>query len=94
MSNQTQECIEEYIKTKHEGGLIGISKLTKLCNQPVWEIYSVIKNLESEGKVKITTRYFYPEIRRIPDESVPFCHECDLKYTDSDIITLVYIEPT
>ncbi|MBV6626907.1 MAG: hypothetical protein KI793_28875 [Rivularia sp. (in: Bacteria)] len=93
MSNQTQECIEEYIKTNYKGGLIGISKLTELCNQPAWEIYSILKKLESQEKLKIITRYFCPEIHRIPDEKVPFCPECDLKYADSDIITVVYIEP-
>ncbi len=93
MSNQTQKCIEEYIKTRHQGGLIGISNLTEFCNQPVWEIYSVIKKLESQGKVKIITRYFCPEIHRIPNESVPFCPTCDLRYSDEDIVTAIYINP-
>lgn len=93
MSIQTQECIEEYIQSNYQGGLIGISKLAEFCNQPVWKIYQVLKTLEAQGKIQIVTRYFCPEIHRIPNDSIPFCPECDLKYSDSDIITVIYVSP-
>ena len=93
MSTQTKECIEEYIQNRYKGGLIGISNLASFCNQPVWIVYTVLKDLESQGKIQIITRYFCPESHRIPNDRVPFCPACDLRYSDADIVTVVYISP-
>ena len=93
MSNSILECINEYIESHHQGGLIGISTLVDFCKQPMWKIYSAIQTLESQGKVKIVTRYFCPESHFIPNHNVPFCPACDLRYSEVDIVTIVYINP-
>lgn len=93
MSNLTKDCIDLYIQTKYKGGLINISDLSDFCNQPIWKIYSDLKELESQGKIEIVTRYFCFENHRIPNDSVPFCPDCDLKYSSADIVTAVYVNP-
>lgn len=93
MTNSNLECINKYIENQYKGGLIGISTLVDFCQQPMWKIYPAIKELESQGKLQIVTRYFCPESHPIPHESVPFCPTCDLRYSEADIVTAIYISP-
>ncbi len=93
MFTQTKDCINQYINNEYKGGLIGISNLSEFCHQPIWMIYLALKELESQGKIKIETRYFCAESHRIPNDVIPFCPTCELRYSNADIVTVVYVKP-
>lgn len=38
------------------------------------------------------TRYFCPESHQIPNDKVPFCPDCNLRYSSADILTSVYVD--
>lgn len=93
MLDQIKECVNKYIETKYQGGLIGISDLANFCKQPEWSIYLYLKELEGQREIEIVTRYFCPESHRIPNDRIPHCPICDLQYSNADIIVAVYINP-
>jgi|GEM_PF-3594251 hypothetical protein len=93
MVSETKDRIEEYIKKEYTGGLIGISILTDFCKKPTWDIYLALKSLESQGKIKIIKRYVCPKIDVIPNDKVPFCPRCGIRYAMTDITTTIYVEP-
>ena len=93
MLGKTRECIDRYIETRYEGELIGISDLANFCNQPEWSIYLSLKKLAEQKKIEIVTRFFCPESHRIPNDRAPYCPICDLKYSSTDIVVAVYVNP-
>ena len=87
------QCIRNYIEKEYVGGLIGISDLANLCQEPEGFIFVVITELENQGEVRIITRYFCPDTHYISDKLIPYCSECKLKYPKNYLHALVFTEP-
>lgn len=94
MKTNQGDCIKSYIRDRYSGhGLIGISDLAQYCHTIEGEIYVSLLDLQKQGEIKIITRYFCPEGHLLSHDEVPYCHECDYKYSYDYITELIYVEP-
>lgn len=93
MKENTVQCIKKYIREEYRGGLIGISDLAEYCSELEGDIYLGLLELKKQNKIEIIKRYFCPETHRIPNNAVPYCPDCDYKYSEAYITIAVFVEP-
>ena len=93
MTTARADCIEDYIATRYQGGLIGVSDLAEYCQMSEGMVFKVLVQLQQQGIVKIIKRYSCPEGHQISPEELPHCSECDYPYSEDMITTLILVKP-
>jgi hypothetical protein len=93
MKSSTTECIQHYIESYYTGGYIGISDLADYCKKSEGEIYMSLISLQQMGDIEIIKRFFCPQEHIIDISDVPYCNDCDYRYSNLYITTVIYVHP-